>query len=218
MSCSSELQSQTIKSLMMNFQLHSRTFLLESPGASPKFLSIINWCEESLESSLKMTCQCLILHTQHRDWRIPFIQNKMETSLKSRDPNNWSTRKQVSSERGPILFLGVNICRYQYIAGGRKKACFVKQPLWVSIFAWSLILLGSVGLLVVSNNYLPTYRGKDFQKKLRILFSRHHHCSSGCLCLGLWQVSDSHAAKSWTLIKVLFGSPRPEFSPPLHIE
>ena len=67
------------------------------------------------------------------------------------------------------MFAGGNICRCQYLphflksifAGGRNETHLVEQqPLWVSIFAWSLILLGTVGLLVVSSTDLITTGGR----------------------------------------------------------
>ena len=112
---------------------------------------------------------------------------------------------------------GVIVCRCQYFAGGIKRkgeAHYVEQPLWISIFAWSLILLGSVGIFVVSNSDL-TSGSRGSRRKIKIkaehwqidqfFFFRHRHYSSGCLCPGPLQVANSHP-KLWTIVQFPLGT------------
>ena len=75
---------------------------------------------------------------------------------------------------GVFAAFGANTCRYQNFqiltfAGGKKEVDSAEQPLLVSIFAWALILLGSVGILVVSTYLITTKCKKKINEKLSIV-------------------------------------------------
>ena len=119
-----------------------------------------------------------------------------------------------SSQYFPV-FAGGNVCRWQYL----QVSIFATFPQinicrwqeWDS-FGWAAASLG-VNICLVShppwnswplggelhwfdNNWGEREGVKE--KQIENYFSRHRHCSSGCLFLGPLQEDNSHPPESWT--------------------